>query len=59
MIKIDYDRKISAIDSNSYGAYIEPIRTVAYGAIYDPASSFSDENGFSKDFIPTLLIQFI
>jgi alpha-N-arabinofuranosidase len=51
IIKIDFDRKISAIDSNIYGAFVEPIRSVVYGTIYDPASSFSDENGFRKDFI--------
>jgi alpha-N-arabinofuranosidase len=51
LIKIDFDRKISPIDSNIYGAFVEPIRTVVYGTIYDPASAFSDENGFRKDFI--------
>ncbi|NSW95000.1 MAG: alpha-L-arabinofuranosidase [Bacteroidales bacterium] len=51
VIKIDIDRKISPIDSNIYGAFVEPIRTVVYGSIYDPASPFADENGFRKDFI--------
>jgi alpha-L-arabinofuranosidase len=51
VIKIDFDRKISEIDSNIYGAFVEPIRTVVHGTIYDPASSLSDENGFRKDFI--------
>jgi alpha-N-arabinofuranosidase len=51
VIKIDFDRKIGVIDSNIYGAFVEPIRTVVYGTIYDPASSFADENGFRKDFI--------
>lgn len=51
VIKIDFDRKIGAIDSNIYGAFVEPIRTVVYGSIYDPASPFADENGFRKDFI--------
>jgi alpha-N-arabinofuranosidase len=51
VIKIDFDRKISVIDSNIYGAFVEPIRTVVYGTIYDPASPFADENGFRKDFI--------
>jgi alpha-N-arabinofuranosidase len=51
VIKIDFDRKIGAVDPNIYGAFVEPIRTVVYGNIYDPKSSFADENGFRKDFI--------
>lgn len=51
VIKIDFDRKIGAVDPNIYGAFVEPIRTVVYGSIYDPKSAFADENGFRKDFI--------
>jgi len=51
VIKIDFDRKIGVIDSNIYGAFVEPIRTVVYGTIYDPSSPLADENGFRKDFI--------
>jgi len=51
VIKIDFDRKISAVDPNIYSAFVEPIRTVVYGTIYDPASPLADENGFRKDFI--------
>jgi alpha-N-arabinofuranosidase len=51
VIKIDFDRRIGAVDPNIYGAFVEPIRTVVYGSIYDPKSSFADENGFRKDFI--------
>ena len=51
VIKIDFDRKIGTIDPNIYGAFVEPIRTVVYGNIYDPKSAFADENGFRKDFI--------
>ncbi|OFY66980.1 MAG: alpha-L-arabinofuranosidase [Bacteroidetes bacterium RBG_13_42_15] len=51
VIKIDPDRKIGAIDPNIYGAFVEPIRTVVYGSIYDPSSPLADENGFRKDFI--------
>jgi hypothetical protein len=54
VIKIDLDRKIAPIDPNIYGAFVEPIRTVVYGSIYDPKSSFSDENGFRKDFVQLL-----
>ena len=51
VIKVDLDRKIAPIDPNIYGAFVEPIRTVVYGSIYDPKSSFADENGFRKDFV--------
>jgi len=51
LIKIDFDRKISVIDSNIYGAFVEPIRSVIHGTIYDPVSPLADENGFRKDFI--------
>ena len=51
VIKIDLERKISEVDPNIYGAFVEPIRTVVYGSIYDPKSPFADENGFRKDFV--------
>ena len=51
VIKIDFDRTIGAVDPNIYGAFVEPIRTVVYGSIYDPKSPFADENGFRKDFV--------
>ncbi|MRR21659.1 alpha-L-arabinofuranosidase [bacterium] len=51
LIKIDFDRKTGVVDPNIYGAFVEPIRTVVYGNIYDPKSPFADENGFRKDFI--------
>jgi len=51
VIKIDFDRKIDVIDPNIYSAFVEPIRTVVYGTIYDPSSPLADENGFRKDFI--------
>lgn len=51
VIKIDFDRKIDQVDPNIYSAFVEPIRTVVYGSIYDPKSPFADENGLRKDFI--------
>ena len=51
VIKVDLDRKISALDPNIYGAFVEPIRTVVYGSIYDPKSPLADENGLRKDFV--------
>ncbi len=51
VIKIDFDRKIDQVAPNIYSAFVEPIRTVVYGNIYDPKSPLADENGFRKDFI--------
>jgi alpha-L-arabinofuranosidase len=51
IVKIDLDRKIGKVDPNIYGAFVEPIRTVVYGSIYDPKSPLADTNGFRKDFI--------
>ncbi len=51
VVKIDLARKVAEVDPNIYGAFVEPIRTVVYGTIYDPKSSLADENGFRKDFI--------
>jgi len=51
VIKIDFDRQIDQVDPNIYGAFVEPIRTVVYGSIYDTASPFADENGLRKDFV--------
>lgn len=54
VIKIDFDRKIGAVDPNIYGAFVEPIRTVVYGSLYDPKSALADENGFRKDVLGLL-----
>jgi hypothetical protein len=51
VIKIDLDKKIAAVDPNIYGGFLEPIRTVVYGTIYDPKSPLADTNGFRTDFI--------
>ncbi|MCU0916239.1 MAG: alpha-L-arabinofuranosidase [Planctomycetes bacterium] len=51
VIKIDLDRKIGEVDPKIYGAFLEPIRSVVYGTIYDPQSPLADENGLRKDFI--------
>jgi len=51
VIKIDLDRRIGEVDPKIYGAFVEPIRSVVYGTIYDPQSPLADENGFRKDFI--------
>jgi len=51
VIKIDLDRTIGKVNPNIYGAFVEPIRSVVYGTIYDPASPLADTNGFRKDFV--------
>ena len=51
VIKIDFDRSIDKVDPNIYGAFVEPIRSVVYGSIYDPNSPFADDDGFRNDFI--------
>jgi alpha-N-arabinofuranosidase len=51
VIKIDLDRQIGQVNPKIYGAFVEPIRSVVYGTIYDPESPLADENGFRKDFI--------
>ena len=49
VIKIDFDRKISAVDPNIYGSFLESM--VVYRGVYEPSSPLADENGFRKDFI--------
>lgn len=51
VVTIDLDRRIGKVDPNIYGAFVEPIRTVVYGSIYDPKSPLANENGFRKDYI--------
>ena len=50
-IKIDLTRTVGKLDPNIYSAFIEPIRNVVYGTIYDPKSPLADENGLRKDFV--------
>ena len=51
VIKIDLDRRIGEVDPKIYGAFVEPIRSVVYGTIYDPTSPLADGHGFRKDFV--------
>jgi len=51
VIKIDPDRSIDEINPDIYSAFVEPIRTVVYGSIYDPESPFANDEGFRTDFI--------
>jgi alpha-N-arabinofuranosidase len=49
--KIVADRhfEISEIDERVYGSFAEHMGRCIYGGIYEPGSSFADENGFRKD----------
>ena len=48
-IKIDFDRKIGAINRNIYGNFTEHLGRCIYGGIYDEGSPLSDTDGFRKD----------
>jgi alpha-N-arabinofuranosidase len=49
VIKIDFDRKIGAVDPKIYGGFLESM--VVYRGVYEPSSPLADENGLRKDFI--------
>ena len=49
VIKIDFDRKIGAVDPNIYGSFLESM--VVYRGVYEPSSPFADETGLRKDFV--------
>lgn len=50
LIKLDNDREIVLIAPNCCGVLVESNRKLVYEILYESASSFSDENGFSIDF---------
>jgi len=68
IIKIDVDRPIGEIDPKIYGVFMEPIHfngarmglpdsvefNTMYGNLYDPSSSWANEDGFRKDYIDAL-----
>lgn len=49
LIKLDFDRKIGAIDRNIYGNFTEHLGRCIYGGIYQERSALSDGDGFRKD----------
>lgn len=49
LIKIDFDRKIGAIDRKIYGNFTEHLGRCIYGGIYQQGSPLSDSDGFRKD----------
>src|SRR5580765_239601 len=68
IIKVDVDRAIGEIDPKIYGVFMEPIHfngarmglpdsvefNTMYGNLYDPSSSWANEDGFRKDYIDAL-----
>ena len=42
-------RTIAPLDRNLFGSFLEHLGRAIYEGIYDPASKFSDTNGFRKD----------
>jgi alpha-L-arabinofuranosidase len=48
-LEVDINRRISSLDPNLFGSFIEHLGRAVYGGIYEPGSQLSDENGFRKD----------
>jgi alpha-N-arabinofuranosidase len=53
-IKIDLDRRISSIDRNIFGGFVEHFGRCIYGGMYQPGSPLSDEDGFRTDVMSAL-----
>ena len=48
---VDKAFRISEVDKRIYGSFIEQLGRAVYEGIYQPESSFADEEGFRKDVI--------
>lgn len=48
-VYIDRNFKVSEIDPRIYGSFIEHLGRAVYGGIYQPDSSFADEQGMRRD----------
>lgn len=46
---IDSTRRISAIDRNIFGSFLEHLGRAIYTGVYDPGSKLADSNGFRTD----------
>ena len=53
-IVIEPQRVLGTIDRNIFGGFAEHLGRCIYGGIYDPGSSFADEQGFRTDVIAAL-----
>lgn len=53
-IKIDFERKIGAIDPKLFGGFLEHMGRAIYQGIYEPGSPLADERGFRLDVLGAL-----
>ena len=53
-IKVDLDRRLSSIDPNIFGGFIEHLGRCIYGGIYAPGSPLADEQGLRTDVMNAL-----
>ena len=48
-VVVDSSRRISQLDRNLFGSFIEQLGRAVYEGIYEPGSKFADAQGFRKD----------
>lgn len=48
-VVVDSSRRISQLDRNLFGSFIEHLGRAVYEGIYEPGSKFADAQGFRKD----------
>jgi len=53
-INVDVNRRLSKIDSNIYGGFMEHMGRCIYGGIYDPGNPLSDSHGYRTDVLSAL-----
>ncbi|KAE9375554.1 glycoside hydrolase family 51 protein [Stipitochalara longipes BDJ] len=53
-ISVDVSRRLSKIDPNIYGGFMEHMGRCIYGGIYDPGNPLSDTNGYRTDVLSAL-----
>ena len=51
---VDKNHVVGSADKMIYGHFLEHFHRTIYGGIYDPASSFADEDGFRSDVVAAL-----
>ena len=53
-VVLDPAYKIAKVDPRIFGGFLEHMGRAVYQGIYDPASSYADENGFRQDVLGAL-----
>jgi alpha-N-arabinofuranosidase len=48
-VMVDSSRRISQLDRNLFGSFIEHLGRAVYGGVYEPGSKFADAQGFRQD----------